>query len=258
MWPFGDVMFVSGDRNKDGSGGETEEEVQGFVFSQLKWALLQSVVLPQICCVDCFITSCTFHFDLFYFLLLCTILYFVYWERLTLLLLLHPFNGLFSRTTWVSQYQKSKTSLDLNEARDDGVSGCSGIGWTICKQSAPCFRQITMPTPHHSIFTDCMLFLMPNPQCQSTDGSWWRISVSTELWVQCWIWWILLTAENCILIYSQTWQSFVNISLTAQQTWHPSESGSCKVHTCDIRRWSQLLLFITDEKEAMPLCWGIS
>jgi len=32
-------------------------------------------------------------------------------------ILLHPFNGLFSRTTRVSQYQKGKTSLDLNEAR---------------------------------------------------------------------------------------------------------------------------------------------
>jgi len=40
-----------------------------------------------------------------------------------LLLLLHPFNGLFSRTTWVSRYQKGKTSLDLNEARDDRVFG---------------------------------------------------------------------------------------------------------------------------------------
>jgi len=39
------------------------------------------------------------------------------------LLLIHPLNGLFSRTTWVSQYQKGKTSLDLNEARDDGVLG---------------------------------------------------------------------------------------------------------------------------------------
>jgi len=37
-----------------------------------------------------------------------------------LLLLLHPFNGLFSRTTWVSQYQKGETILDLNEARYDG------------------------------------------------------------------------------------------------------------------------------------------
>ena len=33
------------------------------------------------------------------------------------LLLLHPFNGLFSRITWVSWYQKSKTSLDLIETQ---------------------------------------------------------------------------------------------------------------------------------------------
>ena len=36
---------------------------------------------------------------------------------------LHSFNGLFSRTISVSQYQKGKSSLDLNEARDDGIWG---------------------------------------------------------------------------------------------------------------------------------------
>ena len=36
---------------------------------------------------------------------------------------LHPFNGVIFRTTWVSRYQKGKTSLDLNEARDDGILG---------------------------------------------------------------------------------------------------------------------------------------
>jgi len=30
----------------------------------------------------------------------------------------HPFNGPLSRTTWVSWYQKGKTSLDYTEARD--------------------------------------------------------------------------------------------------------------------------------------------
>ena len=30
----------------------------------------------------------------------------------------HPFNGPFSRTTQVSQYQKGKTNLDFTEARD--------------------------------------------------------------------------------------------------------------------------------------------
>jgi len=33
------------------------------------------------------------------------------------------FNGLFSRTAWLSRYQKG----DFNEARDDGVLGYSGI-----------------------------------------------------------------------------------------------------------------------------------
>ena len=42
--------------------------------------------------------------------------------------------------------------------------GCSGISWTICKQSAPRSRQITTPTPHHSIFTGQMLSLTPNQQ----------------------------------------------------------------------------------------------
>jgi len=31
---------------------------------------------------------------------------------------IHPFNGPFSRTTQVSQYQKGKTNLDFTEARD--------------------------------------------------------------------------------------------------------------------------------------------
>jgi len=86
------------------------------------------------------------------------------------LLLLHLFNGLFYRTTLVSQYKKGKTCLDLNEARDDGVLGCSGISWTICKQSASRTRQITTSKPHNSIFSDLMLFLTPNQQCQSTEG----------------------------------------------------------------------------------------
>ena len=30
----------------------------------------------------------------------------------------HPFNGPFSRTTWVSQYQKGKTNLDFTDATD--------------------------------------------------------------------------------------------------------------------------------------------
>ena len=42
---------------------------------------------------------------------------------LLLLVLLQLFNSLFFRTTWASWYQKDKTSLELTEARDDGVWG---------------------------------------------------------------------------------------------------------------------------------------
>ena len=94
-------------------------------------------------------------------------------KRLIVLLLL-LFNCPFSRTTWVSQYRECKTSMNLNEARDDGVMGCSGISWTICKQSAPHSKQITTPTVQHVItqfFTGWMLFLMPNQQCRSTEGN---------------------------------------------------------------------------------------
>ena len=64
---------------------------------------------------------------------------------------LYLFSGLFSRTTWVCRYQKSKISLGLNEARDNGVWDGSGISRTICKQSAPCSSQITTPTVQHLI-----------------------------------------------------------------------------------------------------------
>jgi len=47
----------------------------------------------------------------------------------------------------------------------------NGISWAICKQSAPRSRQTTTPKPHRSIFTGWKLFVTPNQQCQSTEGS---------------------------------------------------------------------------------------
>jgi len=43
----------------------------------------------------------------------------------SIITLLHPFNGRFSRTTWVSQHQKGRTILDFNRERDDGVAMAS-------------------------------------------------------------------------------------------------------------------------------------
>ena len=69
-----------------------------------------------------------------------------------------PFNGPFSRTTWVSRYQKGKTSLDFTEASDSGMY-------------ALCSRQTTTPASHHTqFFTGGMPFLPPNQQLQSTEG----------------------------------------------------------------------------------------
>jgi len=68
--------------------------------------------------------------------------------------------------TRVSLYQKSKTNLDILE--QETMSG-SGISWAIYK-SAPCPRQITMPAPHHSVFTGWMPFLPPKQQHQSTES----------------------------------------------------------------------------------------
>jgi len=47
----------------------------------------------------------------------------------------------------------------------------SAISRTIRKHTAPRSRQKTTPTPHHSIFTGWMLFLVPNQQWQSTEGT---------------------------------------------------------------------------------------
>ena len=77
---------------------------------------------------------------------------------------IHPFNGPLSRNTWNSWYQKGKTNLDFTEASD------SEWQWHQVGKSAPHSRQTTTPAPHHSVFTGQMPFLLPNQQCQSTEG----------------------------------------------------------------------------------------
>jgi len=78
----------------------------------------------------------------------------------------HPFNGPFSGTTRVSQYQKGNINLDFTE--QETVSG-SGISWAVRKY-APRSWQITMPTLHHSIF------YRPDdlPAAQPTASKHWR------------------------------------------------------------------------------------
>jgi len=75
-----------------------------------------------------------------------------------------------SGTTQVSRYQKGKTrkvKTNLHLLKQEIVSG-SGICWAICK-SAPHPRQ-PRPHPTSQFFTGRMPFLLPNQQCQSTEG----------------------------------------------------------------------------------------
>ena len=77
-----------------------------------------------------------------------------------------PFNGLFSRTTWVSRYQKGKTNLDFTGARD------SEWQWHQLGHMQVCTMLQTdnhASTPPLCFFTGRMPFLPPNQQRQSTE-----------------------------------------------------------------------------------------
>jgi len=83
----------------------------------------------------------------------------------------HPFNGLFSRTTWVSRYQKGKTSLDLNEARDDGIMGWQRHQLDRMQIICTLFQTDDHANTPSLNFSGRMLFPMPNQQYQSTEGT---------------------------------------------------------------------------------------
>ena len=96
--------------------------------------------------------------------------HFVHWHSHKRVLLLHTFNSLFSRTTLVRRYQKDKTGLDWNDARDDAV-----LEWqwhqldhtqTIC---------ILLQTDNHNN-TSSLDFYRPDalPDTQPTVSKHWR------------------------------------------------------------------------------------
>ena len=79
----------------------------------------------------------------------------------------HPFNSLFSGTTWVSRYQKGKTNLDFTEARDSEWQWHQLGHMQVCTLLQTDNHASTSPL---SFFTGWMLFLPPNQQHQSTEG----------------------------------------------------------------------------------------
>jgi len=78
----------------------------------------------------------------------------------------HPFNGPFSGTTQVSQYQKGKPNLDFTEARDSEWQWHQVGHMQVCTS----LQTDNHTSTHHSVFTGQMPFLPPNQQRQSTEG----------------------------------------------------------------------------------------
>jgi len=72
----------------------------------------------------------------------------------------HLFNGLLSKTTQVSRYQKVKTNLDFTEATG------SEQRWHQLGHIQVCTSlQTTMPAPHHSVFLQVRC-----PSCYPTNS----------------------------------------------------------------------------------------
>jgi len=88
-----------------------------------------------------------------------------YWLTRTLQLL-QPFNGLFSRSTWVGRYQKGKTKLDFTGARD------SEWQWHQLGHMQVC---TSLRTDNHAS-TPPLCFYRPDalPAAQPTASKHWR------------------------------------------------------------------------------------
>ena len=83
------------------------------------------------------------------------------------LLLLLPFNGLFSRTTWVRRYQKGKTNLDFTGARDSEWQKHQLGHMQVCT---------LLQTDNHASTPPLCFFYRPDalPAAQPTTSKHWR------------------------------------------------------------------------------------
>ena len=78
----------------------------------------------------------------------------------------HSFNGPFSGTTRVSQYQEVKTNLDFTEARDSEWKWYQLGYMQVCTSLQTDNHASTPPLS----FLQAVPFLPPNQQRQSTEG----------------------------------------------------------------------------------------
>jgi len=91
-----------------------------------------------------------------------------FWCRLTRVVpdKIHRAVKLLCVCTWVSRHQKGKSKTSLDFVEQETVSS-NGVSCAICK-SIPCFRQITTPVLHHSVFYRPDALPATQPERQST------------------------------------------------------------------------------------------
>ena len=95
----------------------------------------------------------------------------------------HPFSSFFSATTWMSRYQKGKTSLEFTEARD------SEWQW---RQLGHMQVRISLQTDNHASTPPLKFFYRPDalPAAQPTVSRHWRQQLIDISWL------VGLTAAN--------------------------------------------------------------
>jgi len=139
------------------------------------------------------------------------------------LLLLQPFNGLFSRTTWISRYQRGKTNLDFTGAR------YSEWQWHQLGHIQVCTSLQTdnlASTPPLSFFTGRMLFLQSltflSPSLNMGPAALWMCGCDSftmqflhydgcvfSVWEQIDVWYKWLPVENKKTIFSTDNEWFI-------------------------------------------------
>ena len=94
---------------------------------------------------------------------------------------LQPFNSLFSRTTWVSRYQKGKTNLEFTGARDSEWQWHQLGHMQVCTS----LQTLTTPVPHHGFSGrmpwNCFIINNIYMHTQPTASKHWRHSLWTLL-----------------------------------------------------------------------------
>ena len=139
---------------------------------------------------------------------LCSIIIIMHTHTHAHLTALHP--GL---PRWASTRKVKPICILLKQ---ETVSG-SGISWAICK-SAPRCRQITMPTPHHSVFfTVRMPFLLPNNSVKALKA---KILLCTSAVLNVWWYCTLVGHVVCSLsVFIAVVQHLVSLFWACLAVW---------------------------------------